>query len=353
MLYFHCDYTQGAHPSILRLLQETNLEQTMGYGEDVYCQKATEWICRACNAEDAGVHFFSGGTQANLTVIKSALRPHQAVISPHSGHIHVHETGAVEATGHKILALPGGTAGKITAKQVADLCAAHNSDAAREHMAQPKMVYISFSTENGMLYTRHELLALRRVCDEYGLFLFLDGARLAYGLSAATCDVTLPDLYRACDVFTIGGTKCGALFGEAVVIRNPGLQRDFRYILKQTGAMLAKGRILGIQFYALFQEDLYFALGNTANQLAKEIAEACKAAGFPLLVESPTNQQFVILPHRLLKKLDEEFTYTVWERVDEAHTAIRLCTSWATTREEVQRLIACIAQLGAAEGENK
>lgn len=345
MLYFNCDYTEGAHPCILQLLLDTNLEQTAGYGEDDYCRKAAELIQKSCHAPEAQVHFFTGGTQANLTVIKSALRPHQGVLSAATGHIHVHETGAVEATGHKVLALPGGIAGKLTAAQVRSVCRAHRNDAAREHTVQPKMVYLSFSTENGMLYSKEELLALRQVCDEFGLYLFLDGARLAYGLTSHACDVTLPEIYQICDLFTIGGTKCGALFGEAVVVRTPALMEDFRYLMKQTGAMLAKGRMLGIQFYALFQDGLYFKLGRHANGLAQQIAAACKEAGLSLYVESPTNQQFVILPDSFLEKLNQKYITTVWEKIDGTHTAVRLCTSWATTQENVDALTGDLLRL--------
>lgn len=342
MLYFNCDYTEGAHPTILALLQETNMEQTIGYGEDFYCQKAAKLILDACAAQEGQVHFLSGGTQANLTVIKSALRPHQGVLCAETGHINTHETGAIEATGHKVLTLPGGAAGKITAEQVHTACTAHAQDAAHEHTVQPKMVYISLSTENGMLYTKEELFALRQVCDMFGLFLFLDGARLAYALTADGCDVTMPDVFKACDVFTVGGTKCGALFGEAVVIRSPALAEDFRYLIKQTGAMLAKGRMLGIQFYALFRGELYFRLGSHANRLAQKLAGACQKAGLSLSVVSPTNQQFVIMPNSLLAQLSKNYVMTLWEKTGDTHSTVRLCTSWATTEENLDALIADI-----------
>ena len=229
MLYFNSDYTEGAHPKILEQLQETNFRQTVGYGEDEYCEKARGLIREACGAPEAGVHFLVGGTQANFTVIRAALRPHQGVISPVTGHIHVHETGAVEATGHKVLALPCGAEGKLSAGQVAEVCAEHFAGSMPpEHMVQPKMVYLSHPTENGALYTKAELMAIRQVCDEYGLYLFVDGARMGYGLAARGTDVALTDLAQLCDVFYIGGTKCGALFGEAVVIPNKELNRDFR-----------------------------------------------------------------------------------------------------------------------------
>lgn len=339
MFYFNSDYTEGAHPRILEYLVKTNLEQTTGYGEDGYCQRAAELIRTACNRPDAAVHFLVGGTQANLTVISAALRPHQGVLSATSGHINVHETGAIEATGHKVLALPSGADGKITAAQVVDACEAHKNDASFEHMVQPKMVYISHPTENGMIYTKSELEALRRTCDTYGLYLFLDGARLSYGLAARGTDVTLSCLGELCDVFYVGGTKTGALFGEAVVITNPLLKEDFRYMMKQKGAMLAKGRMLGLQFCALFKDTLYLDIAGEANRLAYEIADTCQTLGFPLLTPSPTNQQFPIFPNDLLEKLRENYVYTPWQPVDETHTAIRLCTSWATKQEQVDGLL--------------
>ena len=258
MIYFNCDYTEGAHPRILEQLCATNLTQSVGYGEDEFCGKARELIREACRTPEAGVHFLVGGTQANFTVIRTALRPHQGVISPETGHINVHETGAVEATGHKVLALPCGRTGKISASQVESLCQEHfRGGMPPEHTVQPKLVYISHPTENGALYTLAELEALYRVCREYGLYLFADGARMGYGLSSRDTDVSLPDLARLCDAFTIGGTKCGALFGEAVVLPNPELNADFRYAIKQNGGMLAKGRLLGLQFLALFTGGLF------------------------------------------------------------------------------------------------
>lgn len=247
MILFNSDYTEGAHPKIMQRLMETNLEQTVGYGEDEYCETARDAIRKACDAPEADVHFLVGGTQANFTVISSALRSFQGVLCADSGHINVHETGAVEATGHKVLALPG-TDGKINAKQVKEAFELHWKDDAHEHIVQPKMVYISHPTELGTLYTKAELEALHDVCQECGLYLYLDGARMGYGLAAPGTDVTLADVARYCDVFYIGGTKVGALFGEAVVICNPLLKPDFRYCIKQHGGMLAKGRLLGVQF---------------------------------------------------------------------------------------------------------
>lgn len=346
MLYFNCDYTEGAHPRILERMLNTNMEQTVGYGEDQYCEQARELIRKECGREDVAVHFLVGGTQANFTVIRSALRPHQGAISAVTGHINAHETGAVEATGHKVLALPSGSEGKLTAAQVEETVKNHWSDETHEHQVQPKMVYISHPTENGALYTLAELEALSAVCKTNGLYLFLDGARLGYGLTARGTDVTMADLARLCDVFYIGGTKCGALFGEAVVIANPELKTDFRYAIKQNGGMLAKGRLLGIQFLTLFEDGLYYQICGTANQQAYRIADACKEAGFPFFAESITNQQFPIFPNRLLEKLGQKYAYSTWAKVDEDHTAIRLATSWATREEAVEQLIADIQEQG-------
>ena len=339
MIYFNCDYTEGAHPRILKYLTENNYEQTMGYGEDQHCQRAKKLIQDACGRRDADVHFLVGGTQANLTVIDAALRPHQGVLSASTGHINVHETGAIEAVGHKVLALPCTGDGKITAAQVIDACEAHINDEAFEHIVQPKMVYISHPTENGMLYTKEELKALRSACSKYGLYFFLDGARLSYGIASSDTDVALSDIASLCDVFYIGGTKTGALFGEAVVITHPALKKDFRYIMKQKGAMLAKGWLIGLQYCALMEDSLYLDIAESANKKAMEIADTCVSLGLPLLAKSATNQQFPILPNSIIKKLKEEYTFSTWQIIDDEHTAIRICTSWATPQENVDALI--------------
>lgn len=338
MIYFNCDYTEGCHPNILARLTETNLMQTIGYGEDEICGSARQKIKAACGRDDIDVHFLVGGTQTNATVIASILRPHQGALSPETGHINVHETGAVEATGHKVLALPATPDGKISAAQVEAAVVAQRDDTAFEHIVQPKMVYISQPTENGGLYSKAELTALHEVCKKYGLYLFADGARLGYGLSAPSNDVTLADLCDCCDVFYIGGTKVGALFGEAVVFVNPEIKEGFRYHIKQRGGMLAKGRLLGIQFDELFTDGLYFKISEKAVTQALHIAETCKKAGFPLLAESPTNQQFPIFPDSALEKLGEKYVYSYWARVDKTHSAVRLCTSWATKDENVETL---------------
>ena len=338
MLQFQCDYNEGAHPKVMQRLLETNMEQTVGYGEDHYCEAARRLIQQACGNPDAQVHFLVGGTQTNTTVIAHHLRPHQGVVAAESGHISVHETGAIEHTGHKVLALPAHE-GKITAAQVEDLVLEHRADSSFEHTVQPGMVYISFPTEFGTLYSRAELEALQQVCNKYALPLFIDGARLGYGLASPACDVTLSDIARIADVFYIGGTKVGALFGEAVVSKSDTLMRDFRYSIKQHGGMLAKGRLLGLQFEALFTDDLYLDISRHAVSEALRIKKALLDLGVPFLMESHTNQQFPILPNDVVERLNNDFLFTPWQRVSDTHTAIRICTSWGTTVEHVNLLI--------------
>ena len=347
MILFQCDYNEGAHPKVMEKLMETNLEQTVGYGEDEHCARAAALIRKACGDDSLAVHFLVGGTQANMTVIAAALRPHQGVIAAQTGHINGHETGAVEATGHKVLALPQKD-GKISASQVKDLCEAHLNDASFEHTVQPKMVYISNPTEYGTLYTRKELEALHEVCRRYGLYLFLDGARLGYGLAAADNELDLPMIAACCDVFYIGGTKVGALFGEAVVMSNDELKKDFRYLIKQKGGMLAKGRLLGVQFEALFEDGLYLEISRHADRLADKLREAFTQAGFPFLVENQTNQIFPVIPDHILEKLGEKYGFNYQERVDETHSAVRFCTSWATTEENTDRLITDLKRMAQA-----
>ena len=339
MILFNSDYTEGAHPRILERLMETNLEQTTGYGEDAYCEAAREAIRKVCDAPEADVHFLVGGTQANFTVISSALKPYQGVLCADTGHINVHETGAVEACGHKVLALPGKD-GKITAEQIRNAHDLHWSDESHEHIAQPKMVYISHPTELGTLYTKGELEEIGRVCRECGLYLFLDGARLGYGLMAPGTDVTIADIAKICDVFYIGGTKVGALFGEAVVIMNPQLKPDFRYCIKQKGGMLAKGRLLGIQFLELFRDGLYFEIAKHAIDMAMILKEGLKEKGYSFFMDSETNQQFILIEDEKLEKIREKYGVTYQQRYDETHSVIRLCTSWATTEENVTSLLA-------------
>ena len=337
MIYFNCDYNEGAHEKMMERPMQTNMEQTEGYGCDAYCRQAGKLILEKCRTKDAAVHFLVGGTQTNATVIAAALRTHQGVLAAQTAHINAHETGAVEAGGHKVLVLPSGN-GKLTAEQVEEYYQAHISDDSFEHIVQPKMVYISQPTELGTLYTLAELTALSSVCRKNGLYLFVDGARLGYGLTAADNDVTLPDLAGLSDVFYIGGTKVGALFGEAVVITHPALREDFRYVIKQHGGMLAKGRLLGIQFLTLFENDLYLEISRYANELAEQIREALSKKHVPLLVENRTNQIFPILPDEILARLGEKYCYTYQQRIDAGHSAVRFCTSWATKKSAVDEL---------------
>ena len=310
MIRFESDYLEGALPEVMDALVRTNLEQTPGYGEDAHCAHAAELIREKCKAPDAAVHFLVGGTQANMTVIAAALRPHQAAVAAETGHIAVHETGSVEATGHKVITLPS-VDGKIRAGQVKALVEAHWADATHEHQPQPALVYISQPTENGTVYS--------------------------------LSDVSLADLARLTDVFYIGGTKLGALFGEAVVITNEALKRDFRYIIKQRGGMFAKGRLLGVMFETLMSDGLYERTGAREVALAQKLRAAFEAKGWPLMYDSPTNQQFPIVPDAVLDKLAERYTFSDWARTDESHRAVRFCTSWATTERDVDALINDIA----------
>ena len=344
MIQFQCDYNEGAHPLILQHLAETNMEQTIGYGEDPYCTQARELIKQACEREDIDVHFLVGGTQTNTTVIAHTLRPYQGVISAMSGHINVHETGAIEATGHKVLAVPSPN-GKLTAAQIEGVVQAHLNEDGPEHMVQPGMVYISFPTEVGTIYTHAEMEAISTMCRKYGLPLFVDGARLGYGLCSPECDITLPQLAKWADVFYIGGTKVGALFGEAVVITNESMKRDFRYSIKRHGGMLAKGRLLGIQFATLFTDGLYIQIAQQAIDEAMRIKTALQDKGIAFLIDSPTNQQFPIFCNAQLEELNKTYLFSVWQQIDDTHTAVRICTSWATKHENVDKLIEDIKQL--------
>lgn len=338
MIRFNCDYLEGTHPRILQALTETNMVQTCGYGEDEYCEAAREKIRQVCGCEDADVHFLVGGTQANLTVISSILRPHQAALCVKEGHINVHETGSIEACGHKVVAIEGKD-GKLTGDQIREQYHLHWEDGAHEHMTQPKLVYISNPTELGTIYSKAELEDIRRACDECNFYLFLDGARLGYGLMSWENDLTMEDIAKNCDVFYIGGTKVGALFGEAVVITNQALKEDFRYIMKQKGAMLAKGRLLGIQFLELFKDGLYFEISQHAMNMAKLLRNGLKELGYEFYADSPTNQQFVIVSDDKLKQLDEKYSYEYQMRFDEKTSVVRFCTSWATKEEHVFQLL--------------
>lgn len=342
MIRFECDYTTGAHPKILEALVDTNGEACPGYGVDEHCERAAALLRELCRAPEAGVHFLVGGTQTNATVIAAALRPHQGVLCAGTGHINVHETGAIEAAGHKVLALPAAE-GRITAAQIDRYCRDHYGNAAWEHMVQPGMVYLSHPTELGTVYTLAELEEISAVCLRWKLPLFLDGARLPCGLAAS--DITLSDLARLCDVFYLGGTKAGLLFGEAVVITNPNLNHDFRYLIKQHGGMLAKGRLLGVQFEAFLADGLFLEIGKREVAQATRLRRAFEAKGYPLFVNSPTNQQFPVLPNGHMAALENKYSFEVWAEVDEGHTAVRFCTGWSTTDGDVDALIEDIQRL--------
>lgn len=342
MIRFECDYTTGAHPKILEALVGTNAEACPGYGEDGHCERARAMLRQLCRAPEAGVHFLVGGTQANTTIISAALRPHQGVLCARTGHINVHETGAIESTGHKVLSLPA-SEGKITAGQIDRYCQDHYDDVAWEHMVQPGMVYLSHPTELGTVYTLAELEAISDVCRRRKLPLFVDGARLACGLAAS--DITLPDLARLCDVFYLGGTKAGLLFGEAVVIHNPDLNHDFRYLIKQKGGMLAKGRLLGVQFEAFLSDGLFLDIGKKEVEQALRLRRAFEEKGWPLYVDSVTNQQFPVLANGAVEALKDNYSFEVWAKVDEGHTAVRFCTCWSTSDEDVDALIEDVKQI--------
>ena len=337
MLSFLNDYSEGAHPRILKALADTNLDQTCGYGLDSYCQRAAELIRQKCAAPEADVHFVVGGTQANLLVIHALLRSFEAAIAADTGHINVHETGAIEATGHKVCTVPSPD-GKLTPALVRQVVDSHSS----EHMVRPRLVYISDTTEIGTFYTKAELAALRRCCDENGLLMYLDGARLGSALTAEGSDLTLSDLAALTDAFTIGGTKNGALFGEAIILKNAALQPDFRSYIKQRGAMLAKGRLLGIQFTQLLTDDLYFDMGRHANAMASQVRDALLAEGYPCPYDSHTNQIFPILPHSVIEKLSKVCAFEVSRPEDETHSMVRFVTSWATTEEAVKEFAAVL-----------
>ncbi len=341
MIRLNNDYSEGCHPSILQRLSETNLEQTAGYGKDDYCRQAADAIRTAFSCPDADVHFLVGGTQANMTVIASALRPYEGVLCATTGHINVHETGAIEGTGHKCIALPHKD-GRISAPQIGVAAALMDGD---EHVVRPGMVYISQSTELGTIYNKSQLRDLYLTCQQQGIYLFIDGARLGYALAAPTCDTTAADIAASCDVFTVGGTKMGALFGEAIVINHPALKKNFRHMIKHQGALLAKGRLLGLQFSTLMENGLYFQLGQHAVDQAMRIRTALLEKKIPLHVDSPTNQLFPIFTDAQVEALEENFVLEFQERLDENHVVLRICTSWATKDEQIDALLSAIAQL--------
>mgnify|MGYP000010865392 FL=1 len=341
MIHFDTDYMEGAHPEVMRRLLETNLEQTPGYGSDVYTKAAKERIREACGCPEAGVFFLVGGTQTNATVIDGLLARHEGVLAAETAHINVHEAGAIEAGGHKVLTLPQ-HGGKLCAKEVAAYINDFYRDETYEHMVAPGMVYISHPTELGTLYSLSELKELSAVCREAGIPLYMDGARLGYALAAPDTDVTLKDIARLCDVFYIGGTKVGALFGEAVVAPQAQRLPHFFSLVKQHGALLAKGRLLGIQFETLFTEGLYERMGAHAVRLALKLKKAFTDKGYRLYLDSPTNQQFVCLPNEVIDRLSQEATFELWGPRGETETVVRFVTSWATREEDVDRLIALL-----------
>lgn len=338
MLSFVNDYSEGAHPAILEALARTNLQQEPGYGEDAFCASARERIRAACEDPTANVFFLLGGTQTNQVVIDTMLAPYEGVVACETGHVSVHEAGAIEYTGHKVLTLPQHE-GKMRADELDDMVKAFYEDANHSHMVFPGMVYISHPTEYGTLYTLSELEALREVCDRHELPLYLDGARLGYALVTPGTDVTLPDIARLTDVFYIGGTKVGALIGEAVVFPRAGMPQHFVTMAKQHGALLAKGRLLGIQFDMLFRGGLYTHIAQNALECADLLRQALRERGYQFLVDSPTNQIFVVIEDARLSELRRNVAVDFWGKVDQTHTAIRFATSWATRKEDVESLI--------------
>ena len=342
MLYFENDYCEGAHPAILQKLTETNFEKVSGYGTDPYCASAKEKIRAACACPEADVFFISGGTQANSIVIASMLRRWEGVIAAATGHVAGHEAGAIEFTGHKVIGLPQKN-GKLDAATVEDFCKTFYADSNHDHMVFPGMVYISHPTEYGTLYSKAELEALSAVCHTYHMPLFVDGARLGYALVSEGTDVTLADLARLTDVFYIGGTKNGALFGEAVVLTVPC--PHFRWHIKQRGGMLAKGRLLGVQFQALLKDDLYFDIGRHANDMAFRLRDGFKALGYEFPVPSPSNQQFPVMKIQTAEKLAAMgFEFQVERVIDEEHIMYRFVTSWATPESAIDDLLNALAQ---------
>lgn len=345
LIHFENDYSTGAHPNVIRMLTESNSERTSVYGEDMYCEKAAEKIKTLCHARHPAVHFFTGGTVVNVTLLSAALRPFQGVIASSVAHIHTHETGAMEAHGHKILPLPS-TDGKITAAQIRSVFDAHYTDPNHEHTVQPAIVSLANPTEYGAIYTLDELTAVSNVCRKCGLYLYVDGARLGYALMAENNDITLADMAALCDAFTIGGTKHGAVMGEALVITNNTLKKDFRYAIKQNGALLAKSRFLGLNFLALLENDIYFKTSEKANRMAMRLRDGLAAMGYTFLLDSPTNQQFPIVSDRVISLLSEKYVFSYMHRVSETASCIRICTDWATEEKDIDELLADFKKAG-------
>ena len=337
MISFESDYTTGAHPEILRKLTETNMEMMSGYGSDRYCISAREKIRAACGSQEADVQFLTGGTQTNALVISMMLKDYEGVIAAQTGHINVHEAGAIENTGHKVMTLPQHN-GRIDPKELETYVRDYYQDETYEHMVFPGMVYISHPTEYGTLYRRAELEKLSEICSRYNMKLYMDGARLGYGLASLQTDVTLQDITRLCDVFYIGGTKVGALCGEAVVFTRNNTPDHFLNLIKRRGALLAKGRLLGVQFDTLFTDDLYFKISRHAVDKAEELKQIFRDKGYEFFLESPTNQQFVIIGNNKMEKLKEKVAFGFWEKYDGEHTVVRFATSWSTTDQDMEYL---------------
>lgn len=338
MIYFESDYTEGAHPKILERLNETNMIQASGYGHDEFCESAKNKIRKTINCPNAQIQFITGGTQTNQIVIDTMLKPFEGVVSSQTGHVNSHEAGAIEYTGHKVIPIPQHE-GKIDGTELNDYLETFFSDGNNEHMVFPGMVYISHPTEYGTLYTKNELTKISSVCRKNNIPLFMDGARLGYGIMAKSSDLSLEDIAELCDVFYIGGTKCGALCGEAVVFTKNNMPLHFENLVKKHGALLAKGRLLGVQFDALFTDNLYLEISKNAIDTAEVLKKALKEKGYRFLLDSPTNQQFVILENKFMEELKKSVKFNFWEKYDKDHTVVRFATSWSTKMENVEKLI--------------
>lgn len=338
MIYFESDYTEGAHPKILERLNETNMIQASGYGHDEFCESAKNKIRKTINCPNAQIQFITGGTQTNQIVIDTMLKPFEGVVSAQTGHVNSHEAGAIEYTGHKVIPIPQHE-GKIDGTELNDYLETFFSDGNNEHMVFPGIVYISHPTEYGTLYTKNELTKISSVCRKNKIPLFMDGARLGYGIMAKSSDLSLEDIAELCDVFYIGGTKCGALCGEAVVFTKNNMPQHFENLVKKHGALLAKGRLLGVQFDALFTDNLYLEISKNAIDTAETLKKALKEKGYRFLLDSPTNQQFVILENKFMEELKKSVKFNFWEKYDKDHTVVRFATSWSTKMENIEKLI--------------
>ena len=337
MISFESDYIEGAHPLILEALAKSNMESLSGYGSDKYTERAKEKIASACGLPEAQVFFLTGGTQTNQIVIDTMLAQYEGVVSAQTGHVSVHEAGAIEYTGRKVLTIPAHN-GKMNANELDSFIKDFYADGNHEHMVFPGLCYISHPTEYGTLYSKEELTQISEVCHKHKIPLFMDGARLGYGLASRQTDVTLQDVARLCDVFYIGGTKVGALCGEAVVFTKKNMPAHFEHLVKKHGALLAKGRLLGVQFDTLFTDDLYLKISKNAIECAEELKSAFSEKGYKFFLDSPTNQQFVILENSKMQELQKSVKFSFWEKYDENHTVVRFATSWATTSEKISEL---------------